>query len=821
MTAPTSIFTGKESPALLQALAGLDLGLSVIPIAADGSKKPALATWTEYQVAPASRGRIESWFKNPALGLGIVTGKASKNLELFEFDDYGCYVAFKQAALDFGLMDLVNRIERGYSEQTPGGGIHWFYYLTGAPVPGNTKLAQQPKVDEAGNPVLLPTGKPEIKTLIETRGQGGQVVIAPSGGRVHPTGKPYQILAGSLQTIATINPEEHKQLWDLARSFDDMPELAAPQYKDFEPRRQPAGAVKDLRPGDDFNQRADWEHDILGPAGWPVKSRAGTKTFWQRPGKSGPGWSATTGYIGQSGGEVFVCFSSSVPEFEEKKGYGKFFTYARLFHNGDYSAAGKELYLKGYGSRSTMPASREASRVDPETGEIIDDAALADFPPDDEGNALAFMSVYGKDFLYCPAFGYLAWNETHWDMALAEFKLHARVVEVLKRRRVAAVIAEKEAVVKVSVASAAKVTACITMIQPKIAVNVTEFDSEPDQLNVANGVINLRTGDLLPHDKAQRFTYCIETAYNPQADCSTWRRFLNQVIDGGQPVIEYVQMALGYTLTGLTNEECLFYLQGPTRGGKGTFTEVLIKLLGRPLAAEPDFTTFTQKRDADSSNFDMAPLKPARAVFASESNRYQSLNPAKIKQLTGGNEVYCSHKHRDFFNYRPQYKIWLSSNWEANGDPDDDALWGRLKVISFPHSFLGHEDKTLKPRLKSKESLEGVLSWIVEGAIAWYKSLPGGLVAPDAVTKTTKLHRDMSDTVQAWLEECCELDETKWTSSDIVMESYKRWCQANGTEPKQMRALATSLRAKGLNSGVRNRVGDRQVRGVQGLNILN
>ncbi len=121
-------FSANSLPALATALTGLELGLSVIPIAADGSKRPGLASWTEYQQAPATPAKVQNWFNlNPFAGVGLVCGPVSKNLELFEFDDFGCYKAFKQAALDFDLAALVNRIEAGYSEQTPGGGIHWLY----------------------------------------------------------------------------------------------------------------------------------------------------------------------------------------------------------------------------------------------------------------------------------------------------------------------------------------------------------------------------------------------------------------------------------------------------------------------------------------------------------------------------------------------------------------------------------------------------------------------------------------------------------------------------------------------------------------------
>lgn len=203
----------------------------------------------------------------------------------------------------------------------------------------------------------------------------------------------------------------------------------------------------------------------------------------------------------------------------------------------------------------------------------------------------------------------------------------------------------------------------------------------------------------------------------------------------------YLQEAMGYSITGHTSEECVFYLWGPTRAGKGTYTEAILGVVPRHIAIEVDFNTFTAKREGDSQNFDLAPLKAARIVFASESNKFQSLNPAKIKALTGGNMVYCSYKHKDMFSYRPQYTVWLSSNHEVNADADDDALWGRIKVIHFPHSRLGHEDKSLKLQLQSQANQEAILAWIVEGAYQWYQRGGKGLETPQEVKELTSKQR--------------------------------------------------------------------------------
>ena len=241
-------------------------------------------------------------------------------------------------------------------------------------------------------------------------------------------------------------------------------------------------------------------------------------------------------------------------------------------------------------------------------------------------------------------------------------------------------------------------------------------------------------------------------------------------------------------------------------------------MLPKPLAIETDFNTFTRQRD-DANNFDLAPLRPARLVIASESNKYQTLNSGKIKLLTGGNEIYCAFKHRTHFSYRPQYKVWLVSNHPVNADVDDDAVWYRLRVIEFPKSFADHEDKQLKARMKSPQNLKSVLAWAVAGAVKWFCS-PVGMTTPTVIQSITRRHRADLDFVQAWLDECCEIAPTHWTANDEVYKSYSDWCKENGVEPKQLRGLLLSLQAKKFIVGERryNIVG-KQVRGVVGLKL--
>jgi putative DNA primase/helicase len=370
-------------------------------------------------------------------------------------------------------------------------------------------------------------------------------------------------------------------------------------------------------------------------------------------------------------------------------------------------------------------------------------ADLLSYPAADEGNAQAVLLLHGGSYLYTNEIGWLYYNGKHWTAKGSDERLNRAIVDTLIERRTQAVKADLEPVVKATKPSANNVRNCKFMLQSLLWASIDDFDNDPDLLNCANGIVNLRTGELAPHGHEHRFTYCIGTNYDPAADDSAWAEWVYSSVtpagcdDNGQyaELAAWLQMAAGYSLTGHTHEQCLFYLQGPPRAGKGVFLQTLEKLLGRPLSSGVDFDTFTGKRAPDSQNFDLAPLKTCRLITATESERTTMLNAKRVKSITGNDPVYCSHKHRDFFTYTPQYKIWLSSNFRVLASADDDGLWSRLRIIHFPNSHLvGKEDFGLEARLWKQRT--AILKWAIDGAMEWYerKDKNIGLGRPEIIT---------------------------------------------------------------------------------------
>lgn len=448
-----------------------------------------------------------------------------------------------------------------------------------------------------------------------------------------------------------------------------------------------------------------------------------------------------------------------------------------------------------------------------------EDSKLLSYSADDRGNAESVLLLYGDKINYVSELGWLCWNGTHWQKDRGAVLVY--IMDTLKRRRLLAVDAmNHESIVQATRGDNYKFQNCMSVLEAFCTVNISEFDNDPDLLNVSNGVIHLPTGTLLEHDTSQKFTYCLDTEYKKDANYDVWQTWLRDTVKGENEMEQFLQEWCGYCLTGRTNEEKLLYIQGETRSGKGTFTETLRALMPTPLSAATSFNTFTLRRDGSNQNFDLAPLKAARLVVASESDRHDKLNGALLKAITGGDSVSCAFKGKDMFSYRPQYKIVLTTNWQANFDPDDTAISARLIVAEFPHSHLGEEDMSLKERFKRPEFLEGVLLWAVEGAMCWYKR--GSLDVPEISKSTKEQWRDNLDTVSQWLEECCTLEQNDYTPSSIVRESYTTWCEEYGHKPQMGTTFNQALMRRGLlpNRSIRDENTKRVFKAVKGLKTV-
>lgn len=322
------------------AMIALSQGFSVVPPRQDGSKAP-ITSWGRYQNTTPSREEVTQWYSDGELtGIGYVCGKVSGGLEVIDFDDRSVWTEYRKLCAEIGLGDLLDRVSAGYLEHSPNG-AHLLYRCE--EVSGNTRLATSRR-----------------KTLIETRGEGGYIIVAPSSGAVNQSGG-YDLLFGGPVTIETITAEERSALLNACRVFDN-------------PKQTPAricntSSSSGDRPGDEYANETTWGQ-VLQPHGWVPVGNRGQTTSWRRPGKK-IGVSATTNH---EGSDLLWVFSTST-EFEPEISYTKFGAYATLNHGGDMGLASRHLASLGYGSGIEIPdKSADLSGIlaefpDPETME--------------------------------------------------------------------------------------------------------------------------------------------------------------------------------------------------------------------------------------------------------------------------------------------------------------------------------------------------------------------------------------------------------------------------------------------------------------------
>jgi Bifunctional DNA primase/polymerase, N-terminal len=333
-----------RSPTCQVALAALEAGMSVLPIRPDGTKQPALSGWKRYQQEMPPQALVEKWFRNPQRGLALVTGHISGGLIALDFDDLATFDAWLRCIQrEQVLYALYEYIASGYEERTPKNGRHLLFRCTEAfrasQRPGNQRLA------------LRPMPEPQrVKVLAETREEGGIIIVDPSRGSVHPSGKPYVRIRGGISTIRAISPEERVLLYNSIRAFDEMPPLppreSSPQQQ-FRPMFHYSGrSGEGERPGDlfDHDPSVTWEA-LLPPLGWQlVRTDEKGEGYWRHPGKVGPTHSATTNADGTN---RLFCFSAATGLPLERY-LTRFEFYAWWCHGGDFSAAARALAERGY-----------------------------------------------------------------------------------------------------------------------------------------------------------------------------------------------------------------------------------------------------------------------------------------------------------------------------------------------------------------------------------------------------------------------------------------------------------------------------------------
>jgi putative DNA primase/helicase len=410
-------------------------------------------------------------------------------------------------------------------------------------------------------------------------------------------------------------------------------------------------------------------------------------------------------------------------------------------------------------------------------------------PFSDEAMALGFAEKHASTLRFTARWGYWHhWAGSHWeeDATLAIFD-RAR-----KFARDMAALANK----KRSVVASAKTVAAITNLSRadrRFAMRTDQWDKDPWLLATPLGTMDLRHGtvrDSSPEDFITKVT-----TVAPGGDCPTWKTFLFQICDQDQSMVDYLQRIAGYCLTGSVREECIFFMHGEGGNGKGTFIETLLRLWG-PFGVTVPMNTLVATRNQEHMT-EIAKLSGARLAVASETQDGSRWNVARIKLLTGGDQLTGRFMRGNYFDFLPTHKLVVSGNRKPMLGTVDAAIKRRMHLIPFDIK-VPVPDLTLKERLLQQEG-GGILSWALEGCGVWQRH---GLQMPPRVAKATEDYLHEQDDVQMWLEECTTRQRNAKTSASWLYGSWQQWCERNGGHAGSKKELGQRLEQKGFGRAI-------------------
>jgi putative DNA primase/helicase len=335
------------------------------------------------------------------------------------------------------------------------------------------------------------------------------------------------------------------------------------------------------------------------------------------------------------------------------------------------------------------------------------------------------------------------------------------------------------------------------------------WDADPWLLSTPSGVIDLKTGECRPGRPRDRLTMQTKARFTPTAPCPRWDRFLQEIFDGCDELVTFIQHAIGYSLTGITTEQVLFMLYGTGANGKGTFVNTLKHALGDYAWNMPFATVELHERNAIPN--DIAALVNRRFVIASETNDGTRLNEARVKALTGCDPMTARFLHSEFFEFEPVAKFWLSVNHRPIVKDNSYGFWRRLRLIPFTQRFA--LDATLGAQLEAEAA--GILAWAVRGALAWQAD---GLPTPAIVTAATDAYEAESDPLRDFLDEGCDLTSpTAEVNATDLYQHYKRWADKRMFSEKER--LSQAMFGRKISERFEKVMGERHRLFYQGISV--
>jgi putative DNA primase/helicase len=443
----------------------------------------------------------------------------------------------------------------------------------------------------------------------------------------------------------------------------------------------------------------------------------------------------------------------------------------------------------------------------PEETNFDFDDPLITFKMTDQGNGLRLASQIENNWIFTDSHGWLRYEQGAWLEANGLIKLEAaRMLQTTQD--VAAGILEacdhlpdEEAELMRELGGRLFRWAHQSENSPRfdriaerakdiLRIDYEELDQNKHLLVVANGTVDLRSGELLEHSPEHMMTHRIPFNYEPDANAPRWNRFLQEIMCGDEEMVDYLQRLFGYATTGHTKESIVVVFHGGGANGKSVLLNAIRHVL-RPICGIAAFSTF-EKKTGSSSTADLAHVANARLVFAQEGERNIPMSESLLKRATGGDPVTARHLYQSHFTFEPQWTLFLATNYRPRLSGSDAGLWRRIKLIPFDASFLGAAgDPNLQDTLR--DEAEGILTWLVEGSIAWHENR---LSDPAKITQEITDYRDTSDELAGFVGTIVVEDSDSIIAGRDLYEAFRDWCMEEGILAWSRRALFAAMKER-------------------------
>ena len=417
---------------------------------------------------------------------------------------------------------------------------------------------------------------------------------------------------------------------------------------------------------------------------------------------------------------------------------------------------------------------------------------------DDSGNAERFRDKF-KDIVKYNATNkkWMYYNGKKW---CSDDTLHVMLLsdEVIEDIRLEAIEADKE---KMDVLfklyrNTRMLRGKKNMIEaakPLMPILPSELDTWKTMFNCENEIVALSNSFPCSREADRYITKISRVEWEKDAKCDKWLKFLDDIFLEDKELIKYIQKAIGYSMSGDISEQCAFFCYGDGSNGKSTFLDIINHIMGDYATnIQPESLMVGRGSTGSGATPDIARLKGARFVTCVESGSGNRLNEGLIKQMTGGDKITARFLHGDFFDFVPEFKLWMVTNHKPIIRGTDKGIWRRIKLIPFK-AEITEEKKDPQLLYKLQNEVSGILNWCLEGYVLWKKE---GLGKAKIIEEATKQYKEEMDVITGWIDDCCSEDKEYWESAKSLFESYCQWAESNNEYKMTVRKFNEEMAKK-------------------------